>query len=63
VIYLDSNTGEDIVEIKERLNEVIRFLIERPDESWIKADIQDWLRIRNISFTDSETKTQLLEKI
>jgi len=63
MIYLDNDSGEDIVAMKEKLNEVIRLLIESPDNSWLKVDIQDWLRVRNISFTDSETKTQLLEKM
>ena len=62
MIYLDNDSGEDIVAVKEKLNEVIRLLIESPDTSWLKADIQDWLKVRNISFTDSETKSQLLEK-
>ena len=46
-----------------KVDDIIRLLLEKPDESWLKADIQDWLKIRNISFTDSETKAQLLEKM
>ena len=50
-------------DISEKIDEIITLLLEKPDDSWLKADMQDWLRIRNISFTDSETKTQLLEKM
>ena len=51
------------VDIEEKINDIITLLVDKPDNSWLKADIQDWLRVRNISFTDSETKTQLLEKM
>ena len=46
-----------------KVDDILRLLLEKPDESWLKSDIQDWLKIRNISFTDSETKAQLLEKM
>ena len=51
------------VDIEEKINDIITLLVDKPDNSWLKADIQDWLRVRNISFTDIETKTQLLEKM
>jgi hypothetical protein len=51
------------VDIEEKINDIITLLVDKPDNSWLKADIQDWLKVRNISFTDSETKTQLLEKM
>ena len=50
-------------EVAFKVDDIIKLLLEKPDDSWLKADIQDWLRVRNISFTDSETKTQLLEKM
>jgi len=51
------------VDIEEKINDIITLLVDKPDNSWLKADIQDWLKVRNISFTDSETKAQLLEKM
>ena len=48
-------------------NELANFRISlyhtTPDSNWLKADIQDWLSVHDISYTNSETKSQLLEKI
>ena len=44
-------------------DDIIKLLVEKPDDSWLKSDIQDWLRVRNTSFIDSETKSELLGKI
>ena len=44
-------------------NFYVRLSITTPDSSWLKADIQDWLSFHRKEYTNSETKTQLLEKI
>lgn len=33
-----------------------------PDDSWLKADIQDWLTINGIEWPATDTKSQLLER-
>mgnify|MGYP003136630735 CR=1 FL=1 len=40
-----------------------RVLVCHPRLSWLKADIQDWLTYNMITWSASETKTQLLEKL
>tara|TARA_R100000963_G_C4548182_1_gene42288 strand:- start:148 stop:333 length:186 start_codon:yes stop_codon:yes gene_type:complete len=50
-------------EVASKVDDIIQLLLEKPDESWLKADIHDWLRVRNTPFTDSETKAELLEKV
>ena len=50
-------------DIIEKINNQIDLLMEVPDYSWLKADIQDWLKVRHISYDASDTKSQLLEKI
>nr|DAV48155.1 MAG TPA: Putative stress-responsive nuclear envelope protein [Caudoviricetes sp.] len=34
----------------------------RPDNSWLKADIQAWLTTHGIAYETSDTKAILLEK-
>ncbi len=66
-IDLFSNESDDFEvfqkEFYEKINKMITLLIEVPDNSWLKADIQDWLKVRHISYNDSETKADLLGKI
>ena len=50
-------------DISEKIDAIITLLFEKPDDSWLKADMQDWLKVRNIPFTDNNTKAELLEKI
>ena len=50
-------------DISEKIDDIIKLLVEKPDDSWLKSEIQDWLRVRNTSFIDSETKSELLGKI
>ena len=65
-INLDSESmsTEDLQEdLYNKVNNVIKLLMEKPDNSWLKSDIQDWLKVRNVSFEDSDTKTTLLGKV
>ncbi|CAH2102128.1 unnamed protein product [Euphydryas editha] len=34
-----------------------------PNSNWLKANIQEWLKNKNISFTDNEIKLELLRKV
>jgi len=47
----------------DKANFYIRLITTIPDSSWLKADIQDWLSLNGKEYANSETKTQLLEKI
>ncbi|MBP24315.1 hypothetical protein [Methylophaga sp.] len=46
-----------------KVDDIIRLLIERPTNAWLKGDIQDWLKVRNIDYEDNDTKTELLERM
>ena len=51
------------IQICEKINNLITLLMEVPDNSWLKDDIQDWLKVRHISYDNGNTKAELLEKV
>ena len=47
----------------ENIDEMVyKALFCNPDDSWLKADIQDWLTFNGIKWSASDTKSQLLER-
>ena len=50
-------------EFYEKVNKIITLLMEVPDNSWLKTDIQDWLKVRHITYSASDTKATLLDKV
>jgi len=54
-----ANLGQITLDNKV-INEIEK---EFPDDSWVKADIKDWMDDEKIPYNSGDTKSDLIEKI
>ena len=59
----DNGHGRLVVGTHQLINGIATLQSEYPDESNTKAEIKEWYDIRSISYSDSETKAELLSRI
>ena len=59
----DNGHGRLVVGTHQLINGIATLQSEYPDESNTKAEIKAWYDMRSISYTDSETKAELLSRI
>ena len=59
----DNGHGRLVVGTHQLINGIATLRSEYPDESNTKAEIKAWYDMRSISYTDSETKAELLSRI
>ena len=59
----DNGHGRLIIGTHQLINGIATLQSEYPDESNTKAEIKAWYDMRSISYTDSETKAELLSRI
>ena len=59
----DNGHGRLLIGKHQLINGIATLQSEYPDESNTKAEIKAWYDLRNISYSDSETKAELLSRI
>ena len=59
----DNGHGRLIIGTHQLINGIATLQSEYPDESNTKAEIKAWYDLRSISYSDSETKAELLSRI
>ena len=59
----DNGHGRLIIGKHQLINGIATLQSEYPDESNTKAEIKAWYDLRSISYSDSETKAELLSRI
>ena len=59
----DNGHGRLIVGTHQLINGIATLQSEYPDESNTKAEIKAWYDMRSITYSDSETKAELLSRI
>jgi len=59
----DNGHGRLIIGTHQLINGIATLQSEYPDESNTKAEIKAWYDMRSISYSDSETKAELLSRI
>ena len=59
----DNGHGRLVVGTHQLINGIATLQSEYPDESNTKAEIKAWYDLRSISYSDSETKAELLSRI
>ena len=59
----DNGHGRLTIGKHQLINGIATLQSEYPDESNTKAEIKAWYDIRNITYSDSETKAELLSRI
>ena len=59
----DNGHGRLIIGTHQLINGIATLQSEYPDESNTKAEIKSWYDLRSITYSDSETKAELLSRI
>ena len=59
----DNGHGRLVVGTHQLINGIATLQSEYPDESYTKAEIKAWYDMRNITYSNSETKAELLLRI